>query len=171
MFTTESGRSRKLEAHWRGPFPVLEYDEFTQNYTVKMDSRIYRRDTAVFHCSVVKPYQENNDQLFPGRANTKPAPIPINEEPEWEVEAILDYRVRYGRGQFLVKWKDYPASENSWEPIEGLKHAEEMVQAWWTDNMVGEEFPVYSGWITIRIWPTKASFTEFGDEGRVDTGF
>ena len=130
MFTTESGRSKKLDARWRGPFSVIGYDEFTQNYTVKMDSRLYRRDTAVFHCSVVKPYKENDDLRFPGRANTKPAPILVNEEPEWEVEAILDYRVRYGRGQFLIKWKDYPASENSWESIEGLKHAEEMVQAW-----------------------------------------
>jgi len=149
MISTESGRSQKLELRWPGPFIVLGYDHITQNYTIKMDARMYRRREAVFHCSVVKPYRENNDERFPGRANIKRVPILINEEPEWEVEAILDYRERYGRGQFLVKWKDYPTSENSWEPIEGLEHAEEIAQVWWRGNMIGEEFPVCSGRITI----------------------
>jgi len=103
MLSTESGRSRKLEPRWRAPFEVLGYDDITQNYTVKMDARMYRRREAVFHCSVVKPYRENDDERFPGRANIKPAPILINEEPEWEIEAILNYREHYGRGQFLVK--------------------------------------------------------------------
>jgi len=39
-FATESGRSKKLEPRWQEPFQVLEYDEQTQNYTVKMDSKI-----------------------------------------------------------------------------------------------------------------------------------
>ena len=68
QFATESGRSRKLQPRWRGPFVVVEYDEHTQNYTVSMDSRIYRRQRGVFHCSVVKPYHSNDDERFPGRA-------------------------------------------------------------------------------------------------------
>jgi len=85
---------------------VLRYDDITQNYTVKMDARMYRRREIVFHCSVVKRYRENDDERFPGRVNIKPAPILINEEPEGEMEAILHYREHKGPGQFLVKWKD-----------------------------------------------------------------
>jgi len=62
MFSTESGRSRKLEPRWHGPFMVLSYDDVTQNYTVKMNTRMYRWREAVFHCSVVKPYKENDDE-------------------------------------------------------------------------------------------------------------
>ena len=113
QFATESGRSRKLQPRWREPFVVAEYDEHTQNYTVSMDSRIYRRQRGVFHCSVVKPYHPNDDERLPGRAHAKLAPILINDEKEWEVESILDYRERHGRGQFLVKWKGYHNSENS----------------------------------------------------------
>ena len=91
----------------------------------------------MFHCSVVKPFHPNDDGKFPGRAHTNPAPILINEQPEWQVEAILDHRIRFGKAQFLVKWAVYPSFENSWEPVEGLEHAEEMVQAWWMDNMPG----------------------------------
>ena len=103
MFSRESGRSKKLEPRRRGPFTVLSYDDITQNYTVKMDTRTYRRREAVFHGSVVKHYRENYDERFPGRANIQLAPIRINEEPEWEVEAIRDYREHYGQGHFLVK--------------------------------------------------------------------
>ena len=172
QFTTESGRSRKLQPRWRGPFTVLEFDEHTQNYTVSMDSRMYRRQQGVFHCSVIKPYHPNDDSRFPGRAHTKPAPILINEEQEWEVEWILDFRERPGRGQFLVKWKGYPSSENSWEPIEGLENAKDMVEAWWTDNMPGDEFPtIFSSFITVGFSPIRDGFEVFVDEPAVDKGF
>jgi len=82
QFVTESGESRKLEPGYRGPFIVTEFDEHTQNYTVSMDSRIYRRQKGVFHYSVVKPYQPNYDERFPGRAHTKPAPLLIDDEKE-----------------------------------------------------------------------------------------
>ena len=57
-----------------------------------MDARMYHRKEVVFHCFMVKHYKENDDERFPGQANIKPAPIRINEKPEREVEAILDYR-------------------------------------------------------------------------------
>jgi len=66
MFFTESGPLKKLDTHWHGPFTVLNYDDITQNYTVKMDARMYRRSEAVLHCLVVKPYKENDDEQFPG---------------------------------------------------------------------------------------------------------
>jgi len=172
QFVTESGRSRKLKPRWRGPFVVIEFDEQTQNYTVSMDSRIYRRQRRVFHSSVVKPYHPNNDQRFPGRAHTKLAPILIYHEKEWEVETILDHRTRHGRGQFLVKWKGYPSSENSEEPVEGLKNAEDLVQAGWTDNILEEEFPtIFSGYITVCFTRTKDGYEQHSEELAVDLGF
>jgi len=80
QFATDSGRSRELQPRWRGPFLVIEFDEPTPNYTVSMDSRIYRRQRGVFHYLVVKPYHPNYDERFPGRAHTKPAPILIDNE-------------------------------------------------------------------------------------------
>jgi len=80
-FATESGRSKKLEPRLQGPFQVLDYDEQTQNYTVKMDSRIYRRKEAVFYCSLVKKFFSNNHSRFPGRTQAKPAPMLVEEMP------------------------------------------------------------------------------------------
>ena len=61
----------------------------------------------------MKAYHPNDDERFPGRAHAKPAPSLIDDKKEWEVEAIVDFRERHGRGQFLVKWKGYATSENS----------------------------------------------------------
>jgi len=79
QFATESDRSKKLQPRWRALVIVIEFDEHTQNYTVSMDSRIYRRQRGVFHSSVGNPYHPNDDERFPGRAHTKPAPILIDD--------------------------------------------------------------------------------------------
>jgi len=168
---TESGRSKKLRPRWQGPFQVLEDHEKTQNYTVKMDSKICRRKEAVFHCSMVKMFFPNDNGGCPGRTHAKPAPILVEEMPEWEVEEVLDYRAHYGKAQFLVKWKGYANSDNSWKPLECLENAMDLVQAWWTDNMPGDEFPVETGFITMSYTPTTPSWTQFVDKGPVDRDF
>ena len=121
---------------------------------------------------MVKPGNSNDDERFLGRAHAKPAPIIIDDEKEWEVESIVEYRERQGRGQFLVKWKGYPNSKNSGEQIEGLGNAQDLVQAWWTNNMPGEEFPiVFSGYITVCVTPTKDRFEKYSESPVVDKGF
>jgi len=71
-----------------------------------------------------------------------------------------------------VKWKGYPNSQNSWETVEGLENAEDLVQAWWTDNMPGEEFPtVFSAYITVCFTPTKDGYEQHSEDRAVDLGF
>ena len=42
----------------------------------------------------------------------------------FEIEEILDMRFRNGRREYLLKWKGYPQSENTWEPEENIDDQE-----------------------------------------------
>ena len=47
----------------------------------------------------------------------------------WEVETVLQYRKRYGKEQWLIKWKDWPHDRNTWEFWENLLSEEVQVEA------------------------------------------
>ena len=47
------------------------------------------------------------------------AEMPTSND-DWEVEAVLQYRMKYGVEQWLVKWKGYGEDHNTWEPWANL---------------------------------------------------
>ncbi len=79
----------------------------------------------MFHANLIMPYKE----MELHRPNfTHPPPDLIEGEQEFEVKKILDAQPR-GQGckmHFLVKWKGYPTSDNSWEPRENL-HTDRLI--------------------------------------------
>lgn len=70
-----------------------------------------------------------------GLAYAEPPPELVKGEDEWEVEAILRHRKYWGgKLHFLVKWKEYPTSENSWEKEENLGHSKRLIHAYKRQN-------------------------------------
>ncbi|KAG0549743.1 hypothetical protein BDA96_01G280800 [Sorghum bicolor] len=47
----------------------------------------------------------------------------------YEIEAIRRRRLRRGQLQYLVKWRGWPESANTWEPLENLKACSDIVDA------------------------------------------
>ena len=47
----------------------------------------------------------------------------------WEVEKVIQHRSYYRKDQWLVKWKGYPESHNTWEPWEHLLTPEAQAEA------------------------------------------
>ena len=85
----------------------------------------------VFHIDLLLPYKETEAY---GTPFTRPPPI-IDSEEEYEIEAILDAR-RKGRGhqlQYLVHWKGYPHSDDSWVNHKDL-HAPEILKQFMISN-------------------------------------
>jgi len=82
----------------------------------------------VFHTSLLLPYRETTVH---GPNFTCPPPDLIEDEEEYEVEAIINHRCHGRRRQlqYLIKWKGYPLSDNTWEAAEDV-HAEDLVKGY-----------------------------------------
>jgi hypothetical protein len=52
------------------------------------------------------------------------------EDEHYEVETVLQSRLTPNKKgiQYLIKWKGYPDSENSWLPASQMKHAADLVK-------------------------------------------
>jgi hypothetical protein len=64
------------------------------------------------------PYTETNEH---GANYMRPPPDMIKGEEQYEVEAIRAHRWRNNKLQYLIKWKGYPESDNTWEPISNVQ--------------------------------------------------
>jgi hypothetical protein len=73
----------------------------------------------VFHASLITAYTETPSH---GPNFTRPPPDLIDGGAEYEVEQIHSHRT-WGRCktlQYLIKWKGYPKSDNTWEDADQI---------------------------------------------------
>jgi hypothetical protein len=111
--------TRKLAERRSGPFKIIERIG-THAYRLELPLS-WKSVHPVFHVSLLNPYHED-----PENPNfTNPPPDIIEGEPEYEVEAILGSKFVRNKLQFLVKWKNYPDSENSWEHEVNVENAKD----------------------------------------------
>ena len=79
----------------------------------------------MFHVSLLEPAPRN------AKVQTK---IDIVTSNEYEVEEILDSRLVEGLRQYLIKWKGYDDSENTWEPKTNLKNCWALLKRYHRQN-------------------------------------
>jgi hypothetical protein len=114
----------KLTPKWHGPFKILS--------NTPTNSRLQLPHTwcihSVFHNSLLTLYHKTMEH---GPNFTRPPPVIVEgKEGHYEVETIVDsWPTPNKQGiRYLVKWKDYPDSENQWIPALGMKHAADLVK-------------------------------------------
>ena len=86
----------------------------------------------VFHIDLLMPFKATKEY---SPAYPRPPPELIEDEEEYEVEAIRDVR-RTGRSkqlQYLVHWKGYPNSDDSWVNHNDL-HAPKLLKQFYNDS-------------------------------------
>ena len=96
----------KLLPRYVGPFTILS--------TVgPVAFRLQLPDTMrihpVFHTSLIKPFKPR-----PGDPAVHPPVLVVNDNEEYEVEALLGKRAARSGPQYLVKWKGYGHEHNEW---------------------------------------------------------
>lgn len=115
-------RVAKFMPWYNGPYLVTETAPEISTITVEMPNNPNVFPT--FHTSQVRPFLENDKELFPSQEHEHPDPVVINGEEEYYVDKILEER-KQGRGvQYLVRWCGYGAEEDRWLPGRELQDCE-----------------------------------------------
>ena len=125
----EAKRARKFTERYIGPYRVKRVVN-KNAYELELPPQL--RIHPVVNVSILKRYRDGS-ATFPDRPIevTRPEPVAIEDSgsPVFEVERILEHR-RQGRNKrvhYLVRWKGYPDHEATWEPIENLDGALDLV--------------------------------------------
>src|SRR6266403_74998 len=113
----------KLTPKRLGPFQITqEISPVAYRLKLPPNWRIHN----VFHASLLTPYHETTAH---GPNFTRPPPDLIDGEEEYEVKRIVAHP-QFGRSkqlQYLIKWKGYPESDNTWEPADQV-HAPDLIK-------------------------------------------
>jgi len=112
---TAKGEKRvtKFMPRFDGPYPIadINLEALTVMLNLPATSNIY----PTFHTAGVKPYNENDQSLFPSQGLAWPGSIITDDGmQEYFVEKIIDMH-KYGHGmQYLVRWLSYGPEEDQW---------------------------------------------------------
>jgi chromodomain-containing protein len=114
-----------------GPFPIIQKIGSVA-YRLQLPPSIKVHD--VFHINLLTPYKETEEY---GQAYTRPPPITVQSEEEYEVESILQARRKTPGDsiEYKVHWKGYPSADDSWVPHEDL-HSPDLLKEFYAQGVV-----------------------------------
>lgn len=106
---TTTRPNKKLDYKKLGPYAISE-NVGTHAYRLVVPDSF--RAHPVFHVSLLEPYQETHVP----RLRAPDAPEPEIPGADYVVEDIIAHRRRRNRNEYLIKWKDFPPEDNTWQP-------------------------------------------------------
>ena len=119
---------KKLRSLREGPFVIDEvFGPLTYKLCLPRGWKIH----PVFHASKLLPYFRDTigDRDFP-----QPGPLESEGHDIYEVEEVLDSRVHRKKVQYLIHWKGYDSSYDTWEPVHNVCNAWELVKKFHTEH-------------------------------------
>jgi len=107
-------RVAKFMPHFDGPYLVTDTAPEISTVTINLPN--HPNTFPTFHTSQVRPFMENNKELFPGCKLDEPLSVFVKDKEEYFVDHILDEQ-KQGQGiQYLVHWLSYGLEEDHWLP-------------------------------------------------------
>ncbi|KAH8145396.1 uncharacterized protein LAJ45_10679 [Morchella importuna] len=102
----------KLDHKRLGKFKILER---IGSHAYRLELPASMKSHPVFHVSLLEPART---QPLPGHIQPPPPPVIVEGEEEFEVQEVLDSRIRHRQLQYLVKWTGY--EQPAWELARNL---------------------------------------------------
>ena len=127
----------KLNPKHYGPFKILKE---ISPVAFKLELPISWTIHPVFHMSILTPYIETHAH---GPNYSCPPPDLINDEEQYEVEQIRNHQF-HRTLQYLIKWRGYPESDNTWEPADQVytpNLLQEYHKHWPLESIKGKQKP------------------------------
>jgi len=114
--------SKKLDYKRTGQYMV---SKIINKNASKLDLPNTMRNHNVFHVSLLDRYAPP----VAGQPPSEPQSTIVDDagEQEWEVERILDAKLRDLKVHYFVQWAGYSHVRTSWEPAENLENANDLV--------------------------------------------
>ena len=70
-----------------------------------------------------------------GQQSTPPEPVDVEGTAEFEVDKVIDSRLKRGKLEYLVKWSGYTDDYNTWEPVDNLSNSLEALDEFHKSNL------------------------------------
>jgi hypothetical protein len=113
--------SKKLSSKFIGPFRVQDAVG-TQAYRLTLPP--HYRIHNVFHISLLERWKSRTGH----EDNTQPPDINPEGEEIWEVERILEKRIRNNQLQYKLRWKGYDETWDTWAPTSDFENMDDLIQ-------------------------------------------
>ncbi|EEB99712.1 hypothetical protein MPER_00550, partial [Moniliophthora perniciosa FA553] len=114
--------TKKLSPKREGPFEIIEALG-PVNYRLELPEQWKIHN--VFHANLLTPFKENEVH---GPNYSEPPPDLINDEEEYEIEAIVAHKPKKNPKKFLVSWVGYPPSHNEWKTKKEFDRAQDILK-------------------------------------------
>jgi len=139
-------RAPKLDPKFIGPYQITKrVGKVAYELALPDTMKIH----PVFHISRLRKHKEGSVD-WPDRVDElRPPPEIVDDEEEFEIEAILDKRMQLWKdprlpssakatmhAQYLVAWKGYPAHERTWEWASELTNAQDKIKEYESSLML-----------------------------------
>jgi hypothetical protein len=115
--TFERGKTKKLHTLWRGPYAITKIGS-KGNCTLDLSTSKNKQRHRVFATDMLKLYHDNKDYQ---RRIEDISDDADDDEPEYEIEQLVNHKTVDGKDFYLVRWKGYDQDEDTWEPREELE--------------------------------------------------
>ncbi|KAL7284496.1 hypothetical protein ACG7TL_001787 [Trametes sanguinea] len=112
------GMARKLAPKFIGPYKIVK-DYGNNSFKLDLPSVLRQKGIHdVFHASLLRIHEPNDDRLFPGRSETQVYDLG-EQDGEWAIDRIVSHKGRGSSAVFEVLWK---AGDRSWVPLSTLEN-------------------------------------------------